>query len=91
MPSSSGHALIFECGVKPAQCTLQPDGKTNLCDLAVYVVWTGTDANGHYFKSAGRRFSRFRQFGLGNVVDTLTDAYKWAEEQAKEGVDAVSG
>ena len=42
-------------------------GKPCACDLTVYVVWTGTDANGKYMKSAGLRFSRFESFSLNTL------------------------
>ena len=32
-----------------------------LCYVQVFVVWTGTDARGMYFKSAAARFSRFSE------------------------------
>lgn len=31
----------------------------NKCDLTIYVVWTGTDANGVAFQSSAFRFSQF--------------------------------
>ena len=42
-------------------------GKACECDLSVYVVWTGTDVNGKYMKSAGLRFSRFESFSLNTL------------------------
>lgn len=36
----------------------------NACDLKLFVVWTGTDVDGNFLTSAGRRFSRYRQYGL---------------------------
>ena len=43
----------------------------NGCDLTVYVVWTGIDSNGNYFSSAGRRPSRFTQFGLSDAANAF--------------------
>jgi hypothetical protein len=37
----------------------------NSCDLKLFIAWTGTDASGTYMQSAGRRWSRFRQYALG--------------------------
>ena len=37
---------------------------TNTCDLKIFVVWTGTDASGLFFTSAGERFSRYASFSL---------------------------
>jgi hypothetical protein len=63
------------------------------CDLKLYVVWTGTDANGNYFQSAGLRFSRFQQFAISSLYTsarTLTlDAYDAAADTVESGVDAV--
>ena len=61
------------------------------CDLKVFVVWTGTDANGDYFKSAGLRFSRFQQFsvsalytsGRSLALDTAADVQEGAAVAAK--------
>lgn len=39
------------------------------CDLKTYVGWTGTDKNGVYMTSAGRRISVFRQFSVGTTFD----------------------
>jgi len=40
---------------------------TSPCDLKVFVTWTGTDSNGKFLTSAGRRFSRYRQYGTASV------------------------
>jgi len=45
-------------GVAPAA----PAG--NACDLKLFVTWTGTDVDGEFLTTAGRRFSRYRQYGL---------------------------
>ncbi|KAF0709460.1 hypothetical protein AaE_012879 [Aphanomyces astaci] len=39
---------------------------TGLCDLAVYVGWTGTDANGNYLSSAGMRISQFQKYSVNS-------------------------
>lgn len=39
-----------------------PDANT--CDLTVFIAFTGSDASGAYMTSAGKRFSRYRQYGL---------------------------
>ena len=41
------------------------------CDLGVYVVWTGTDAAGVEFSSAGRRFRRFRDYGMQTQLSAM--------------------
>jgi hypothetical protein len=45
-------------------------GCQGCCDLKVYVVWTGTDANGNSLTSAGLRFSRFRQYKLSTLYNS---------------------
>lgn len=47
--------------------TSKTNSTADPCDLKVYVVWTGTDSTGAYLKSAGRRFSRYRQFGAASL------------------------
>lgn len=39
------------------------------CDLMLYVVWTGTDANGRDFVSSANRFSAFPAQSWGDRVD----------------------
>ena len=51
-----------------AACRSQPRG---FCDLAVYVAWTGTDADGRHMGSAGRRFSVFRRYALQPQFDAM--------------------
>ena len=50
------------CWVRDNQCINHHNGTeivpNVLCQLNVYVTWTGTDVNGYYFKSAASRFSR---------------------------------
>lgn len=35
------------------------DKVSDLCQLAVYVVWTGTDSKGNYFTSFAKRLSMY--------------------------------
>ena len=47
------------CFVTKEQCdTAVQEGRTD-CDLVLYVVWSGTDANGNGFQSSANRFSEF--------------------------------
>lgn len=50
-------------------CQSQSDA--SFCDLAVYVAWTGKDADGNYFASSGRRFSIFRQYALKTQFEAM--------------------
>jgi hypothetical protein len=48
------------------ECTkYHAEGRTD-CDMILYVVWTGTDANGKSFLSSGYRFSAFPAQELGD-------------------------
>lgn len=40
------------------------------CDLKMFVTWSGSGADGQYFVSANKRFSRFRQFGTATVFQS---------------------
>jgi hypothetical protein len=40
------------------------------CDLKLFIVWSGSDANNQYFTSANKRFSRFRQFGTATAFQS---------------------
>jgi hypothetical protein len=48
------------------------------CDLKVFLTWTGTDKNGQFLRSAGKRFSRYRAFGIAtayqSAINLATDA-----------------
>ena len=40
------------------------------CDLKVFVVWDGTDANGNFLKSSNRRFSVYRAFAVASAFQS---------------------
>ena len=65
-----------------------------VCDLKLYIVWTGTDKNGQYFQSAGLRFSRFKMFSVSTLYSSARslslDAYSGAESTANTVADSVS-
>jgi len=63
------------CAIPSTQCDLA-DGK-NDCDVKIYIGWFGTDRNGRYLKSAGKRLSRFRNFSLNTA---FTNAYQTASD-----------
>lgn len=46
-----------------------PEG---FCDLGIYVVWTGTSADGQQLGSAGQRFRRFRDYAMSNQYLTVS-------------------
>lgn len=57
-----------DCALTTLAC---PANSGSLCDLGIYVVWTGTDAAGHQFASAGRRFRRYRQYNLAPQLPAM--------------------
>jgi hypothetical protein len=64
------------------------------CDLKVYVVWTGTDADGAYFQSAGLRFSRFQQFAISSLYVSARalslEVYEGAKDTATDAANTVA-
>ena len=59
-----------DCGLTRDKCLTKSD---TFCDLNLYVVWTGTDMNGNYFRSAGKRFSRFREYAMPSLFSAMED------------------
>lgn len=57
------------CAVKRSTCI----GEKHECDLKFYAGWFGTDKNGRYLVSAGRRLSRFRGYSLNDAYDAAKD------------------
>lgn len=57
-------------GDTPGGCL---DKDSCLCDLTVYVVFTGTDVDGRYLKSAGLRLSRFSMFSMSSLYRSAAD------------------
>lgn len=51
------------CGIAFDDC----DSDDLSCNPKLYVAWIGTDASGQYTTSAGRTWSRFRQFSIGEI------------------------
>lgn len=63
----------YDTLMSPSDCLAlgQPSG---FCDLGVYVVWTGTSADGKQLVSANPRFSRFRNsFAMGDQLPTMVN------------------
>lgn len=69
------------CALTDSECS-----GTN-CDLNFYVVWSGTDVNGEFMRSAGMRFSRFRSFGVEGLYNS---AKKKAESGAVTAASTAS-
>ena len=56
-PELSGQATK-SCYIEQEDCKVLEDGK-NSCDLTLYTVWTGSDADGLSLQSQSYRFSEF--------------------------------
>jgi len=56
------------------------------CPLQVYVVWTGTDADGLYLTSSEMRFSSYKDYSLASFTDVLESKY----ETVKDATDYAS-
>ena len=67
------------CAQEVSKCTSQSlYDATNTasltdCDFKVYVSWSGTDADGVYLSSSGRRLSQFRRWSLNAVYNQASD------------------
>ncbi len=46
-------------------------------------MWTGSDVNGNYFRSAGLRFSRYLSFGLDSLYTNTLSAADSAFNKAR--------
>lgn len=48
---------------------------SSICDLTVYVGWTGTDSKGNYLSSAGMRMSQFKKYSIGSFFTNLASTF----------------
>mmetsp|Transcript_7392 Transcript_7392/g.21514 ORF Transcript_7392/g.21514 Transcript_7392/m.21514 type:complete len:316 (+) Transcript_7392:289-1236(+) len=70
---------VGACYSTVAACRASTKGATSKCDLELYVVWTGTDANGKDFTSSANRFSAFPAQSWGDRVRLNIDVPDWME------------
>ena len=83
------------CRVEQLTCLEMKGGDNDVCELTLYVVWTGTDADGNVLLSSDSRFSMFPPNrvqekvtdGYNNAIDTL----KKKAGQAKDSVEGALG
>lgn len=61
------------------------------CDLKLFIVWSGSDANNQYFTSANKRFSRFRQFGTATAFQSAINIGLQGLTIAQETLGLVDG
>ena len=62
---------------------------TSPCDLKVYVVWSGTDANGVFFTSSGQRFSLYRAYGVADLYQGTMNIYATALNGAQNALNTM--
>jgi hypothetical protein len=88
-PSASASASVTP-SISPSPQVANPVNSTsNACDLKVYIAWAGTDANGRYLTSAGRRFSRFRQYGTSTLYQGAMNVIDDSVNIANKAIDYV--
>lgn len=46
-----------------------------LCDITLYVGWTGTDKSGDYLSSAGLRMSQFKKYSISSYVKKVANSF----------------
>eukprot|EP01038_Epipyxis_sp_PR26KG_P008170 gene8170-11055_t len=68
------------CWINDEECVAIDHSNTNvttnrLCELNVYIVWTGSDSSGQNFRSSAARFSRLSTTQLTNITSTLLDTF----------------
>ena len=61
------------------------------CDFKLFIVWTGTDADGQYLTSAGKRFSRFRQYGVASAYQSSLNLISDAQNVANSALNIADG
>jgi len=73
---ASDYCIEQTCGINHNKCRAQ--GGSSNCDLKVYLAWFGTDKNGRYLTSAGKRLSRFRNYSVNFAFNTAVDVAEGA-------------
>ena len=53
-----------------------PTDEQTDCDLKIYVSWFGTDKDGNYLISAGKRLSAFRSWSLKSAYESASQTLK---------------
>lgn len=64
---------------------------SEVCPLSVYVVWTGTDADGDYLTSSEMRFSNFKGYSLTNFAENARKKYEDVRSYTDYEVDQTTG
>ena len=69
------------CMVPDADCHNGDDVAAN-CPLQLYVVWTGTDADGQYLTSSEMRFSNYKSYSVTSFLDNVEKNYEKVKDAA---------
>lgn len=74
------------CYLTREQCLGFAASGSKICDLKLFVVWTGTDADGKALLSSDSRFSMFPP---NRIQESVTSAYEKMIEQLKNIKDNI--
>jgi hypothetical protein len=77
------------CYVDDTTC-VNGDTVSEVCPLQIYTVWTGTDADGNFLKSAELRFSQFKSYSLTNWADALQSKYEEVKSYSEYEEEAAN-
>jgi hypothetical protein len=73
-PTKACYIDQAECNAAAVGSSTGQPGAKPICDLSVYFVWTGDDADGKALQSSAFRFSAFPEQELQNrITDNLPD------------------
>lgn len=75
------------CYLTREQCLGFAASGSTQCDLKLYVVWTGTDADGNALLSSDSRFSMFPR---NRIEESVTGAYDKMLEDLKNMKDTIT-
>lgn len=76
------------CYLTRKQCLGFVASGSTLCDLKLYVVWTGTDADGNALLSSDSRFSMFPP---SRIEESVTGAYDKMLQDLKNMKNTITG
>jgi len=89
--SSGGTSESHGCYYTVEQCQALQKAGDNICDLTLYVVWTGTDVDGNVMSSSNSRFSAFQPRSIQKMVqDTISsvgDSVNDAKDSVNDAID----
>jgi hypothetical protein len=60
------------------------------CDPSFYITWFGTDKNGKSFKSSNMSMSRFRQYSIGSLYNSVKSSLNVTVQKLKDTYNDIS-